>query len=57
LLRWQTTWRLLAVTMTLTIGATASLGWWGIGLAVPTAMLLGAVVAPTDPVLTVGVEQ
>jgi len=56
LLRWQTTWRLLAVTMTLTIGATAFLGWWGIGLAVPTAMLLGAVVAPTDPVLAADVQ-
>jgi len=54
--RWKTTWRLLGVTMPLTIAATALLGWWGMGLAAPTAVLLGAVVAPTDPVLASDVQ-
>ena len=56
LLRWQTTWRLLAVTMTLTIAATALLGRWAVGFAIPTAVLFGAVVAPTDPVLAADVQ-
>jgi len=53
---WQSTARLLAVTMPLTIAAAALLGWGVLGFAAPTAMLLGAVVAPTDPVLASEVE-
>jgi sodium/hydrogen antiporter len=49
--RWGNTWRLLAVAMPLTIVAVALLGWWGLGLAPAAAVLLGAVLAPTDPVL------
>jgi hypothetical protein len=30
--RWGTTWRLLAIAMPLSIGATAFLGWWIVGL-------------------------
>lgn len=47
---WQSTWRLLSITMPLMIGLTALVGWW-VGLAVPTAVLFGAVIAPTDPVM------
>jgi NhaP-type Na+/H+ or K+/H+ antiporter len=54
--RWQSTWRLLVITMPLTIAVTALLGWLAVGLAVPTAVLLGAVVAPTDPVLASDVQ-
>ncbi|WP_276253819.1 cation:proton antiporter [Halomontanus rarus] len=54
--RWQSTWRLLAITMPLTIATAAILGWWALGLAVPAAMLVGAVVAPTDPVLAADVQ-
>ncbi|MPY71580.1 MAG: sodium:proton antiporter [Alphaproteobacteria bacterium] len=54
--RWMTAWRLLAVTMPLTIVAVALLGWWALGLAPATAMLLGAVLAPTDPVLASEVQ-
>lgn len=54
--RWQSAWRLLAITMPLTIAITALLGWWLVGLAIPTAVLLGAVVAPTDPVLASDVQ-
>lgn len=49
---WSSTWRLLAVTMPLSIVAAALLGWWAVGLAPATALLLGAVIAPTDPVLS-----
>lgn len=52
---WISTWRLLAITMPLTIVAAALLGSWA-GFAVPTAVLLGAVVAPTDPVLATEVS-
>ncbi|MDI6910024.1 cation:proton antiporter [Nocardioides sp.] len=48
--RWSTTWRLLGVTMPLCIGAVALLAW-GAGVAPAAALLLGAVLAPTDPVL------
>lgn len=57
--RWRTwgpTWRLLAICMPLTIAATALLGWAGLGLAPAAALLLGAVIAPTDPVLASDVQ-
>lgn len=53
---WQPTVRLLAVTMPLTILLSALLGWWAVGLAPATALLLGAVLAPTDPVLASDVQ-
>lgn len=53
---WQPTVRLLAITMPLTIGLAALLGWWAVGLAPATALLLGAVLAPTDPVLAADVQ-
>jgi len=53
---WTSTWRLLVVAMPLTIGAVALLGWWAAGLPVATAILLGAVLAPTDPVLASDVQ-
>ncbi|HVM04205.1 MAG TPA: cation:proton antiporter [Acidimicrobiales bacterium] len=53
---WRSTWRLLAVAMPVTIVATGLLGWWILGFAPATAMLLGAVVAPTDPVLASDVQ-
>ena len=53
---WQPTIRLLAITMPLTIGLTAVAGWWAVGLAPATALLLGAVLAPTDPVLAADVQ-
>jgi sodium/hydrogen antiporter len=53
---WSITWRLLAVTMPLTIAAVALLGWWALGLAPASAVLLGAALAPTDPVLASEVQ-
>lgn len=54
--RWGTTWRLLALAMPLSIAAVALLGWWALGLAPASALLLGAVLAPTDPVLASDVQ-
>lgn len=53
---WSTTWRLLAITMPLTIIAVAFLGWWGMGLGAASAVLLAAALAPTDPVLASEVQ-
>ncbi|MFC6904112.1 cation:proton antiporter [Halalkalicoccus tibetensis] len=53
---WASTWRLLAITMPLSIAGAALLGWWLVGFLVPTAILLGAAIAPTDPVLASEVQ-
>jgi NhaP-type Na+/H+ or K+/H+ antiporter len=53
---WMITWRLLAITMPLSIAGIALLGWWALGLAPAAALLLGAVLAPTDPVLASDVQ-
>jgi NhaP-type Na+/H+ or K+/H+ antiporter len=53
---WASTWRLLAVAMPLTIAGVALAGWWIAGLAPAAAFLLGAVIAPTDPVLASDVQ-
>jgi len=53
---WGTTWRLLAITMPLTIAGIALLGGLGAGLPLAAALLLGAVLAPTDPVLASDVQ-
>ncbi|MFD3517499.1 cation:proton antiporter [Streptomyces sp. NPDC058657] len=49
--RWGTTWRLLGLTMPLTVVGTALLAWWLLDWPPAAALLLGAVLAPTDPVL------
>ncbi|SEH17417.1 sodium/proton antiporter, CPA1 family (TC 2.A.36) [Natronorubrum sediminis] len=53
---WSATWRLIGITMPLTIGAVALLSWMVLGLHPATAILLGAVLAPTDPVLASDVD-
>ena len=53
---WQTTWRLLGITMPLTVIAITLLGQAALGLPIATAILLGAVLAPTDPVLASDVQ-
>ena len=55
-LRWGATWRLLAIAMPLCIAGVALLGWWALGLAPAAAILLGAALAPTDPVLASDVQ-
>jgi NhaP-type Na+/H+ or K+/H+ antiporter len=54
--RWSLTWRLLGITMPLTILGGLWLGQAWLGYGVATAMLLGAVLAPTDPVLASDVQ-
>lgn len=54
--RWGATWRLLGIAMPLCIAGVAFLGWWVMGLAPAAALLLGAVLAPTDPVLASDVQ-
>ncbi|MBD3837010.1 cation:proton antiporter [Brevundimonas sp.] len=53
--RWGVTWRLLGVTMTLSIVAIATLGW-AMGLGVAGAVLLAGTLAPTDPVLASDIQ-
>ncbi|MBA3604916.1 MAG: cation:proton antiporter [Acidimicrobiia bacterium] len=53
---WATTWRLLAVAMPLTIAGIAFIAGLGLGLPLAAALLLGAVLAPTDPVLASDVQ-
>lgn len=48
---WALVWRLLAVAMPLTIGAVALFGVHAMGLPLGVALILGAILAPTDPVL------
>lgn len=50
------TLRLLAIAMPLTIAAVGLLGWWVAGMTLAGAILLGAVLAPTDPVLAGDVQ-
>ena len=53
---WLPTWRLLGITMPLTVIAFALMGWGLLGLSPAAAILLGAVLAPTDPVLAADVQ-
>ena len=54
--RWEVTWRLLGIAMPMCIAGVAFLGWWAMGLTPAAALLLGAVLAPTDPVLASDVQ-
>jgi NhaP-type Na+/H+ or K+/H+ antiporter len=53
---WSMTWRLLAVAMPLSILGIALVGGWLLGLGLASAVLLGAILAPTDPVLAADVQ-
>ncbi|WP_245777820.1 cation:proton antiporter [Lentzea xinjiangensis] len=53
---WASTWRLLAVTMPLSMLAVGVLGWAALGLGVAASVLLAAALAPTDPVLASEVQ-
>lgn len=54
--KWIPTVRMLLFAMPLTIVATALLGVWAAGLTIAGAILLGAVLSPTDPVLAADVQ-
>ncbi|HZI96493.1 MAG TPA: cation:proton antiporter [Actinomycetales bacterium] len=53
---WRSPGRLLLLAMPLCIAGVALLGWSLMGLAPAAALLLGAVLAPTDPVLASDVQ-
>ena len=53
---WASAWRLLVIVMPLSIAALAALGWGLLGLPLGVAVLLGAILAPTDPVLASSVQ-
>lgn len=54
--RWKVPLRLAFVSMTLTVGLVAIVGVFGLGLPLGAAILLGAILAPTDPVLASDVQ-
>ncbi|MFL4997043.1 MAG: cation:proton antiporter [Microvirga sp.] len=54
--RWRLTWRLLGISMPLTILGLAWLGQNLLGLSLAAAVLLAAALAPTDPVLASDVQ-
>lgn len=53
---WETSWRLIGIAMPLTIAGIAILGWSILGLSISAAVLLGASLAPTDPVLASDIQ-
>lgn len=54
--RWQLPVRLASLAMLLTVGMLAAVGVFLLGLPLGAAILLGAVLAPTDPVLASDVQ-
>lgn len=54
--RWRIPVQLASVSMVLTVAAVTALGVWGMGLPLGAAVLLGAILAPTDPVLASDVQ-
>lgn len=53
---WQTTIRLIGLLMPFTIAALAAIAHWLLGMGWGEAILLGAILAPTDPVLASEVQ-
>lgn len=54
--RWRLPLRLATITMVLTVGLIALAGVVGLGLSIGAAILLGGILAPTDPVLASDVQ-
>jgi sodium/hydrogen antiporter len=54
--RWLMPLRLAFISMALTVGLIAVVGVWGLALPLGAAVLLGAILAPTDPVLASAVQ-
>lgn len=55
--RWKLPLRLAFGSMALTVGLIAVFGWYFLALPVGAAILLGAILAPTDPVLASDVQM
>ncbi|MDP3514374.1 MAG: cation:proton antiporter [Sulfuritalea sp.] len=56
LARWRTPILLATVSMTVTVGLVAAFAWYLLDLPLGAAILLGAILAPTDPVLATDVQ-
>jgi NhaP-type Na+/H+ or K+/H+ antiporter len=54
--RWFPPLRLALLSMLLTVGLITAIGVWGLGLPLGAAVLLGGILAPTDPVLATEVQ-
>lgn len=54
--RWTLPLRLASVSMVVTVAAVALVGWGLMGMSLGAAVLLGAILAPTDPVLASDVQ-
>jgi NhaP-type Na+/H+ or K+/H+ antiporter len=54
--RWGPSFRLAWVSMSITVGLMAGFGYSVLGLPIGAAVLLGAILAPTDPVLATDVR-
>lgn len=54
--RWRVAWRLVLIAMPVTVALVAAVAYGVAGLPVAAALLLGAVLAPTDPVLASDVQ-
>lgn len=54
--RWRLALRLVLVSMTVTVGLIAVIGVYALGLPLGAAILLGGILAPTDPVLASDVQ-
>ncbi|MDO9132324.1 MAG: cation:proton antiporter [Hydrogenophaga sp.] len=55
--QWRAPLLLASVSMAITVGLVAGFGVWALGLPLGAAVLLGAIVAPTDPVLATEVQS
>lgn len=55
--RWILPLRLAFPSMAITVGLIAAVGVWGLNLPLGAAVLLGGILAPTDPVLASGVQS
>lgn len=53
---WRVPLRLVSITMLLSIAGVTAIGYYGLGFGIAAAALLGAVLAPTDPVLAADVQ-
>ena len=53
---WRLPLRLVFISMTVTVGLIALVGVYGLGLPLGAAILLGGILAPTDPVLAADVQ-
>lgn len=54
--RWSSTWRLLGITMPITMVLVGLLGWVALRFGAAACVLLAAALAPTDPVLATEVQ-